>query len=58
MLELNWIRCDGGREWCPFQDVNLPDPGPFGVYVIFRQRPAGGTGLARALILNQAVRVG
>lgn len=35
MLNLNWVKCNGGAEWCPFEGVNLSDVATKGVYIIW-----------------------
>jgi hypothetical protein len=35
MLNLIWIKCDDGRQWCPLESVNLSSVTAKGVYIIW-----------------------
>ncbi len=37
MLRLSWVKCDGGKNWCDFELVNLTDVTAKGVYIIWHQ---------------------
>ena len=36
-LTVQWIKCDDGKCWCPFETVNLDGVTANGVYVIWHQ---------------------
>ncbi len=41
MLNLNWIKCDEDRQWCPLESVNLSGVTANGVYIIWHDgRPS------------------
>lgn len=35
MLQVGWVKCGDGTNWCPFASVNLDDVTTQGVYVIW-----------------------
>ena len=37
MLNLNWIKCDENRQWCPLESVNLSSVTAEGVYIIWHE---------------------
>lgn len=37
MLQIEWIKCGSGKNWCPFETVDLDGVTTKGVYVIWHQ---------------------
>jgi hypothetical protein len=41
MLNLSWINCGNGTNWCPFDTVNLSDVDAKGVYIVWHEGNPG-----------------
>jgi hypothetical protein len=40
-VQVNWVKCGGGANWCPFQTVNLDGVDTEGVYMIWHEGNPG-----------------
>ena len=40
-LNLGWIKCDEGRQWCPLESVNLSGVTAKGVYIVWHEGNPG-----------------